>query len=76
MKKMVPENTARLLVILVARTQRHVFIGPALAETRQINDSDTSHGSNVQCCVTVVGRDSAVSIATRYGLNGPGIESR
>ena len=24
----------------------------------------------------VVGRDSAVGIATRYGLDGPGIESR
>ena len=25
---------------------------------------------------TVVGRDSSVGIATRYGLDGPGIESR
>jgi hypothetical protein len=25
---------------------------------------------------TIVGRDSAVGIATRYGLDGPGIESR
>jgi hypothetical protein len=25
--------------------------------------------------VSLVGRDSAVSIATRYGLDGPGIES-
>ena len=26
--------------------------------------------------VTTVGRDSSVGIATRYGLDGPGIESR
>ena len=26
--------------------------------------------------VVVVGRDSSVGIATRYGLDGPGIESR
>jgi hypothetical protein len=26
--------------------------------------------------MTVVGRDSSVGIATRYGLDGPGIESR
>ena len=27
-------------------------------------------------CTSIKGRDSAVSIATRYGLDGPGIESR
>jgi hypothetical protein len=26
-------------------------------------------------CFTVVGRDSSVGIATRYGLDGPGVES-
>jgi hypothetical protein len=26
--------------------------------------------------IVVVGRDSSVGIATRYGLDGPGIESR
>jgi hypothetical protein len=30
----------------------------------------------VQSWVKLLGRDSAVSIQTRYGLNGPGIESR
>ena len=33
----------------------------------------------VSVCYIVIyiwGRDSSVSIATRYGLNGPGIESR
>ena len=27
-------------------------------------------------CTSVMGRDSSVGIATRYGLDGPGIESR
>jgi hypothetical protein len=27
-------------------------------------------------CVCTVGRDSSVGIATRYGVDGPGIESR
>ena len=27
-------------------------------------------------CMILVGRDSSVGIATGYGLNGPGIESR
>ena len=26
--------------------------------------------------IIIMGRDSSVGIATRYGLNGPGIESR
>ena len=30
----------------------------------------------LQCTVIMVGHDSAVGIATRYGLDGPGIESR
>jgi hypothetical protein len=68
MKKMVPDNTAKLLVIVMVRTQRHVFTGLALAEMRQINASDTTHGSNIYYCVTVVGRDRAVGIATSYGL--------
>ena len=29
-----------------------------------------------RACTNFVGRDSAVGIATRYGLDGPGIESR
>ena len=28
------------------------------------------------CLYSYVGRDSSVGIATRYGLDGPGIESR
>ena len=28
------------------------------------------------CIVIIVGRNSAVGIATRYGMGGPGIESR
>ena len=34
---------------------------------------------NINCCLlsdTLVGRDSSVGIATGYGLDGPGIESR
>ena len=27
-------------------------------------------------CIFIVGRDSSVGIATRYGLDGPGIEAR
>ena len=27
-------------------------------------------------CLVIWGRDSSVGIATRYGLDGPGIESR
>jgi hypothetical protein len=47
MKKMLPENTAKLLVIVIVRTHRQIFTGLALAEMRQINDSDTTHGSNI-----------------------------
>ena len=36
--------------------------------------SDTA--TNVIITMTVGGRDSSVGIATRYGLDGPGIESR
>ena len=32
--------------------------------------------SNLQCPLRALSRDSSVSIATRYGLDGPGIESR
>jgi hypothetical protein len=31
---------------------------------------------SVSQCLILVGRDSSVGIATRYGLEGPGIESR
>ena len=37
--------------------------------------ADRSHGS-LNVAVLFVGRDSTVGIATRYGLDGPGIESR
>jgi len=30
----------------------------------------------VLCCLRLVGGDSSVGMATRYGLDGPGIESR
>ena len=30
---------------------------------------------SIWVCVYIRGRDSSVGIATRYGLNGPGIES-
>ena len=32
--------------------------------------------SAITCTYACVGRDSAVRIATRYGLDGPGIESQ
>ena len=31
---------------------------------------------NIQLPLLILGRDSSVGIATRYGLDGPGIESR
>ena len=38
---------------------------------------DTVFTSNIfLCCYCSARRDSSVGIATRYGLNGPGIESR
>ena len=47
MKKMVLDNIAKILDIVIARTQRSVFRGLALAEMRQMNTSDTTHGSNI-----------------------------
>ena len=41
-------------------------------ENRGVMSSDVS--SYYQCCI--VGRDISVGIATRYGLDGPTIESR
>ena len=38
--------------------------------------SSSSLTSNAQCLCAVVGRDSSVGIATRYGVDGPGIEDR
>jgi hypothetical protein len=35
-----------------------------------------SFNDNIIQCLCFVGRDSSVGIATRYGLHGPGIESR
>ena len=37
--------------------------------SRKYNDNDDDDTNNV-------GRDSSVGIATRYGLDGPGIKSR
>ena len=31
---------------------------------------------NINVNINIMGRDSSVGIATRYGLDGPGIESR
>ena len=36
----------------------------------------TAPKHNIANCTAVVGQDSTVGIATRYGLDGPGIESR
>ena len=38
--------------------------------------SSSSLTSNSQCVCPVVVRDSSVGRATRYGLDGPGIEAR
>ena len=46
-----------------------------------VRNKEVLHGikeERIACIRTVkkVGRDSSVGIATRYGLDGPGIESR
>jgi hypothetical protein len=42
---------------------------------RKTRTSATSSTTNPTCTALGVGRDSSVDIATRYGLDGPGIES-
>ena len=39
-------------------------------------DTNTGYHRYTSVYITVGGRDSSVGIATRYGLDGPGIESR
>jgi hypothetical protein len=43
---------------------------------REVNQSPPSSEQIIHEIPKIVGRDSSVGIATRYGLNGPGIEPR
>ena len=40
------------------------------------NGMRTFHMQNIRSLTSKMGRDSSVGIAIRYGLDGPGIESR
>ena len=58
----------------------HVYFIPGVqnsrARTRPVDQILYNGAEYLLALVTEVGRDSSVGIATRYGLDGPGIESR
>ena len=64
----------RVLEALSPRTKRSPPSNPEVQNKSSY--TSTSSYDKYFVCYTFVGRDIGVSIATRYGMNGPGIESR
>ena len=61
------------IIILIANAQRGFFHGRCQTHARNKNISKTN---NSRIYYTKSGPGSIVGIATAYGLDGPGIESR
>ena len=61
----------------MCRLVKAVWTGTAEGEQRTCKEYQSMNGmSLIIIIIIIVGRDSSVGIATRYGLDGPGIESR
>jgi hypothetical protein len=65
-----------VLIIYITRLASNKIFSPSNKIYREVERAkDLSAPRYILVCVPSCGRDSAVSIATRYGLDGPGIES-